>query len=192
MFVEYAVQVNAIEQHRGAQAYRSQIRPEVQLERPALYTQVRHGLLRIESALIHGCAPLLGSVRSCRRCSSRGAQRDLDVSPGRFRVLHPVRLAGGPGRAARRAGISRPKPRSTPRHRSMACDFGGAIDNCFEYSSYQEDAAERGRSGRRGRSFRLAEVSRTIFPGRLLHATGKLGRYALLISCTDINVKYEY
>ena len=71
-------------------------------------------------------------------------------------------------------------------------DFGGAMDNCFEYSSYQEDAAERGRSGRRGRSFRLAKVSRTIFPGRLLHATGKLGRYALLISCTDINVKYEY
>ena len=139
MFVEYAVQVNAIEQHRGAQAYRSQIRPEVQLERPALYTQVRHGLLGIESPLIQGGASELGSVRSCRRCSSRGAKRDLDVSPGRFRVLHPARLAGCPDRATRRAGISRPNPRSKPRHRSTARAFGGAIDNCFDYTSYHDD-----------------------------------------------------
>jgi len=70
MFVEYAVQVNAIEHYRGAQAYRGQIRSEVHLERSAPYPQVRHGLLAIEPPLIHDCASLLGSVTSCRRCSS--------------------------------------------------------------------------------------------------------------------------
>ena len=80
MFVEYAIQVNTIEHHCGAHAYRSHIRTEVQVERPALHPQVRQRLLAVEPPLIHGCASLSGSVRSCRRCSSRGAKRDLDVN----------------------------------------------------------------------------------------------------------------
>jgi hypothetical protein len=94
----------------------------------------------------------------------------------------------------------------------MARVFGGAINNRFEYTSYQENvtepappptfaevptarpspAAGRGRSSRPGHNFRVAGVSRTIFPVRLLLAPHKLGRYVLLISYTDINVKYEY
>jgi hypothetical protein len=54
MVIQYAVQVNAVEHHRGAQAHRGQIGPEVQLERPALDAQVRERLLAIEAALIHG------------------------------------------------------------------------------------------------------------------------------------------
>jgi hypothetical protein len=53
MFIQYPVQVNAIEYDRSAQARRGQIRPEVQIERPTLHAEVGHCFLAIESPLGH-------------------------------------------------------------------------------------------------------------------------------------------
>jgi hypothetical protein len=53
MFIQYPVQVNAIEYDRSAKAHRRQIRAKVQFERPALHAEVRHCFLAIESPLGH-------------------------------------------------------------------------------------------------------------------------------------------
>ena len=53
MFIQYPVQVNAIEYDRSAEARRGQIRAEVQVECPALYAEIRHCFLAIESPLGH-------------------------------------------------------------------------------------------------------------------------------------------
>lgn len=87
MVIQYAVQVNAVEHHRGSQTHRGQVRPEVPLEGPALDAEIRHRLLAVEAALIHGGTGKPGCVRSCQRCHCGEQNQSLKSVRFRFEVF---------------------------------------------------------------------------------------------------------